>query len=347
MKHDSMAFETAHFNRKALRWKRALRACPTARLWEVEPFRMLMRAHTDEVLGRATLLDMMAGNGFLSRHLDLGLRRVVGADIAGSMLEDFPGEHICLSDEAQPPDVFERVQPDIIVSLAGMHHVYVEDDGRVLEEESQALQEKTLCGWLRAPSAPLVVLADVTENPAHERTAMSDGAHSVQAHFSAALLATPLPPAVRQLSGNQLTLDQYARTWRAELARPEIRSSQGVASWFHEVVTPHGELGHREHFLRPTRLMGAMRSQGLSACYLELPTPWVFRSVPEMLWFLNEKFLFAPTMDKSGIARTEIGRRIERWAHDYLGVRELPGGGLLLSWTLGFYFARAAVGEDR
>lgn len=351
MRSTSSTFSEAHFDAKAGRYQAALRACPLARALEVLPFAILL----NDALGGAAdrpgvLADLLCGGGFLTGHLQQCFREVVGIDVSSQMLKHYPLSprirRIKAEIESQSELLRTTVHPTVVASLAGVHHVYVVEDGRIDEAASGQLQASVLCDWARAlPPDGCLIVADVTapdQSPEFSLDTAPLRQHvstfeEMFADLSGRLgrwlrLPGPLP------RGYPRSIAAYVGSI-GEMAPCVAHANP--AQWFRKVVAPHGLYGHNDHFLIPSQLVAALAAQGHDVRYHELPTPWVFPTKRDFEFFFYEKFALGPPVEHVDDITTEVRQLLNQGAQEHLGLSIGSDGHVVVGWRLGYYVVRA------
>lgn len=349
MRQRSSRLVEAHFDAKAERYHRAIRAVPAARDLEILPFLLLLDDALSERDPRSlSLADMLCGSGFLTQALRGCFGDIVGMDISGGMLKYYPvGPRLrrrkaALDDQSTVLQAGQR--PDVIVSLAGLHHVFVLEGGRIDRDASDEVQARVISNWAASlAEGGALILADVTspdEAPefptSAELLASGDGVFRERLgeleRQCRVLLRSEWPSVTRPTSA--LAYAEHV------LSAAPGAASANPGNWFRDVVENYGLYGHTDHFLHPERLVTTLRGEGLHASYVELPTPWIFPSVPDMQFFFYEKFALGPMGDAEDEIAAESRELIMELAAKHLTVREFPGGAVATGWRLGYYVVR-------
>lgn len=347
MREHSTRFTEAHFDAKADRYQAALQSCPSARAMETLPFLLFLNTLLDNPPGQLTASDMLCGSGVLTSTLRGCFRCIHGIDVSGQMLRHFPigpGVDRCKASVDEQSEVLaNRIRADVIVALAGLHHVYEVVDGQVDSATSDALQADVIQGWAAAlPPGGVMVIADVTDPSVPVDRAQTD--FEIRQRYPAlndryirtrnAMLedsgfpSESVPSAPKSL-GNYIQSVQSAFTG-AHPANPGL--------WFREVVAKHGLYGHVDHFLNPKNILQSVGNDpAFSALYLEIPTPWVFPCLEAFVYFFYEKFALGPVVDSYEDITTSVREMIYADAKRFLGLTQIPQAGIAVGWRLGFY----------
>lgn len=345
MNSDSTRFTEAHFDAKANRYQTAITSVPEARTLEILPFLLFLARHLRRDPMTLNVADLLCGSGFLTSGIKRCFGRVYGVDISAGMLQYYPVSHGVQRRKSaldeQSTILSREIKPDCIVALAGLHHVYEVVDGHVDEGLSDLLQQKILLEWANClPKDGIMIVADVT-NPAisvsYSKAPLSMTSRSETLTKQFVRMSKALELSISRsfiTNGRHELLGEYVESV-ATVAPPAARTSPG--SYFREVVAKDGIYGHVDNFLNPAGITNALNSRGYGVEYYELPTPWLFPSIDEFIFFFYEKFALGPQVDSFDDIRPEFRAMIKNSADRYLGLIELEGGAVSVGWRLGYY----------
>lgn len=342
----STRFVEQHFDAKATRWQSALRSAPNARNFEVLPLLIGLRALCERRPEELVLADLLCGSGFLTSKLSGIFKHSYGIDISQRMLEFYPvGPHtsrIKASIADQPNILSDLVKPDVMVSLAGLHHIY-ETDGTVInEDESLALQRSVVLSWARSlQPGGVLVLADITDpevdSPLYAGPRAEDRVSGTLARRYGDLLS-PFSGHFDAEFFDRLvncgSLKDYSSWLRLKVNLKNVNPG----TWFRNIVNQYGLFGHEDYFLKPDLICKSLKAEGFSVSFREIPAPWIFDSKAAFLYFFYEKFAFGPRINEFSEIPESISNIICESAEQYLGLCSLPNGGLMVGWRLGYYF---------
>lgn len=346
MSQRSTHFTESHFDAKADRYQAAIRSVLTARYLELIPFFLLLDSclAADPLKLRAA--DLLCGSGYLTESLRGCFGQIHGVDVSQGMLRNFPRSARTIAVKAavdeQTEILRDRIKPNIIVSLAGLHHIYEMENGQVEDAPSGQLQEQLILDWATSlPPEGVMVIADVTDP-------------TLSAPFSkdnspCRVLTRPLRQKVETLWQSlwqSIDISDSAAPFLSSSLAEYVRAIGDVThcpaqaspgQWFRKVVAAHGMFGHVDHFLNPQSLLGTLREHGFRAEYQEIPTPWLFPAREDFVYYFYEKFAFGPPAQSFSDISEPTQRLIETEANRHLGVCRLPGGGIAVGWRLGYY----------
>lgn len=290
----------AHFDAKARRWHNALAAAPHARRLEQLAFMLGIARNWRSNPLRAVAADLFCGSGYLSEALDGCFKLVVGVDVSQEMLRAYPTRPGYISVraglEGQAAAIAHILKPDLIVSLAGIHHVFQLAGPEKDPERGDSLQAELVSSWAKLlPPGGLMIIADVTdpESPPLRRRELPqpNGA-----------CAPILEQRFRELAGGVWWADKTSLGLIVESTLPSMdqyidavdATFPGLATaspgrWFREVVDHNGEFGHKDHFPRPEVMIQALEEAGLEVAYSEVPVPWLFETEEQFTYFSARK----------------------------------------------------------
>lgn len=356
MKRNSVSFTEAHFNAKAKRYQNALCAVPHARDLEFLPFLLLLGCHLDRDPRRLVAADLLCGSGVLTNSLRGCFRKIVGIDVSQGMLSSYPvgvgvtAVHAALDEHTDL--LTNRIKPDVIMALAGLHHVYLMEDGHISDEASDKLQASVMLGWARSlPPHGVMIIADVTSPDvavtfSENTTACPQAQEIISTRFSE--LSHGLGASIQGPSffpnGLPSSVKDYVDTI-AKYTNCGMEANPGA--WFREVVASRGLYGHVDHFLRPGNLIESLRREGYKVEYHELPTAWIFPSMEDFLFFFYEKFVFGPERSEGEEIQDLIQKHIPELpdlVQRYLGIQEIEQGKIGIGWRLGYYVVKSCAG---
>ena len=350
MTETSTKFTEAHFNAKADRYYLALRSYPLARMTELLPFFFLINTFIKRDTRALTASDMLCGCGYVSSALNGCFRQIHGVDVSERMLRYYPFspriEKLKAAVDQHSELLRKKINVDVIVSLAGLHHVYELTDGELNKQRSNKLQQSVLAGWAEAlPVNGVMIIADVS---------MPEHKPKFQSHkFSLINGDTPLAKRYQKYRGDMIsqfnglddlipgtpnTIDDYINTIIKNV--PSVVEAQ-PGLWFREVVSRYGIYGHVDNFLNPQMVIkSVVDKSSFDVAYIEIPTPWIFPDYDAFLYFFYEKFVFGGVVHSLTQIDVKIRNLILNRASELLGITKLKGGTIAVGWRLGFYVFR-------
>lgn len=352
MKEHSARYSEVHFDAKAARYQAALAAFPQARTLELVPFLLLLDSLVGARSSLLTVADMLCGSGLLTRSIYGLFRNIHGVDVSTQMLEYFPkgpGLAAVRSPVEEHTDLLATtVHADVVVSLAGLHHVYERDGHLIDRPSSNCLQQSVVSGWGKSlPPGGVMIMADVTSpTPSMYvdqnrvsfggcRLALWERARDLLSELCATV---PDCQPLMHLAGCESSLYRDGIL----LLVPDCMKAE-PSLWFREIVANEGLYGHEDHFLDPGVILASLRTvEGITADYIEIPTPWIFPCREVFEYFFYEKFVLGPPISSPSIMKPFVREMIWQEASRCLGIHVLPDGAVAVGWRLGFYVAQKA-----
>jgi SAM-dependent methyltransferase len=239
--------------------------------------------------------------------------RVWAVERSDQMLRQLPErdglERLRVGDlEQGAADLRAGVQPDLIVSLATLHHLVErgQDGGGPDAGASRELQARTIAAWVRRlrPGGRLV-LVDVGRraggDPAEYLWNAADRLARANApavsEFEVKQLDHDLPEYgfrdaldVIGYPHSELTLQRLAATYANATADFPL-TADGPIKHFDVTVTENSIEGHDAYFWSEPELADSLSEAGLAdVAVAALPTPWLFLDQLGAYWFINELF---------------------------------------------------------
>lgn len=334
--------EAKRFNQKASRIQRAIQLIPTARGLEILPFLALLEPRYPTVLPRVH--DMMGGTGYLASYLQEISHYVLVVDVSIGMLEPAGLNNLSVfktSGRFSEPELAHDPRPDVITSLAGLHHIFHKDGAKVSQESSKALRHDMITRWLDwiSPTG-VMVLADV---PIFARNLpiglQLKGTGEARIQIPNRLF--PVLNSVLSELGIPIPLsptDKWVLQDLPDMLTERFRHLRGVTNgpseFFDRFVASHSEVGHDACFLSAEEFTSAFPKWNVTIGYL--PTPWVFPDSRAASWYVKEKFgIGARTLHPNELSKSEE-RQIGHALEEFLGLEALPSGKVIFGWGLIF-----------
>jgi len=347
--HVSAEIERQRFAKKATRFARALKVLPHSRDLERLPFLASIPAYFEK-RQNLHIIDVLCGTGYLAEALQ-PLGKITLADLTSELLSDVQvrdARKVELDAISLLPRVIHD-EFDAIVSLAGLHHVYLYESARhTLLDDSIDLQIDALCSWggMLRNSGGIMIIADVphwtpAELSGHQSFGDQSsvrfdltGAVELQPYFEKALRVIGF----REELNSIRTLDQYVNSphWNA------LKHARGFTSpenFFYDEVSSTSTVGHDGVFIRPSKLCQALQERGFDVVGTQIPTPWIFKSEREAAWFFTELFSIGEEHQRSADMSATMSQQFVRSKLSrMLGVTNLRSGGIAIWWQLYYTF---------
>ena len=344
MNNQSQELNLSYFAAKGTRYHRAFANAPAARIMEVLPFLFLIGDRLPADTRNLVVADLLCGDGYFSAALAPCFQHAHAVDLSPALAPYIPRSGK-ITPHLQALDSSTRfvadLAPDVIISNAGLHHLYHLENGRVLPDQSDELQLSVLLNWVNSlrPNGVLVVADIPGENgPFTQSTAplqLTDGAlraqlftqQAVQASaFGRLSLPWSLPPS-----------NAHAYAAQVQAATHCSAGKTNPATWFREVVAKLSTYGHVDHFSRSSFLVPRLQERGLTVGYYDLPTPLGFKDTESFIRFFNDAFGLSSELSVTEPVPETLTRSIIEHAEKHLGVWSDDAGTVWVGWRSGYY----------
>ncbi len=325
--------EIERFSRKAEGYKTAIEAVPEARALECSVIGAILLGHCRKNglnPVRVKVLDAMAGSGYLARHLHkIGFREIHAAEACAEMLpspttrvEDGITLHKVDGTDGLS-SLINKLQPSIVVSLAGFHHLIVYDGRNVDRFQSVLWQYQLIHKWVCClPRNAIVLIVDIAETGAASELNLQP-IETWDASVFSKLIS--LPKVLLEATKNTNNISEYNRVLKQLF--PEAKENPSV-SWFREVVNKETKIGHDDIALSHELLI--LLSLHHSIHWTTFYCPWLFSSMENLKFYLVHKFGF------------NIGYKIDKQrekllansASNIVGIKKMDSGNIAMGWNL-------------
>jgi SAM-dependent methyltransferase len=362
------------------RFDRALSICPYARVRELIPLLFLL--YRDN-LQDCTLVDLASGNGYLADVLEPLVKRIIRVDSSSSMLAACHGEachsetnvvtvdlreaHTKLSD-------IEMERPDAMICLAALHHLYEGIGEGVDSAGSEALQYGLIQEWVKllAPGGRLILVdVCIPDLPlSHQSTepfsTKMDRYYEGREELFKERIFTYDPGFIR-------SLDEYQPEYSINQQLQDLLSNRTLANgislhdmfearhfrgttpdrlipveFFNNVVANYSIDGHVAFFPSEEQIRLTLEALGLKNLLVTcFPTPWLFKSEAEAVWFVRELFALGtePVLDPAEIIEHPDYELIRGFIEEFLGIdkRANPVYTTQVNWQLMFAYGEKST----
>jgi hypothetical protein len=322
--------EVERFARRAADYKMALQIAPKARTLEIAAVVNLVAGLCDKGgwdRHSVCIVDLMAGSGVLTRALHAcGFSSVVPIEACGEMRPDDSNELGYLNGQA-----FQRLkatlaheEPDIIVSLAGFHHL-LQYAGTTPDKAASVAYQLDVIDTCMSSLNPggYLLIVDITEVTNLASLNMSPIKAWAECPLGDGHLFSS--DELKHLSSAK-SLKQFSQ--KVEKIFGQIKKDCPV-QWFRRIVDTRTTLGHKDcaisdPLLRVLSLQYPDSVQASLFC-----CPWIFGDLNQAEEFVLYKFGFLVERD------TEVDRdEIRKAMVDHLGLEEVTDGRIDLDWAL-------------
>lgn len=324
----SVASACGRFAGGAKRHSTAMAALPDSRFLEIAPLHYLLPPKRD------CLIDLFAGTGLVANSLRRYFVDTVLVDPYVAPLGDF--DFRCHRNSALDPDeVSSLPEADLAICLAGFHHV-LGDAGTQSVDTVRQYRLEVLRLWQSklTPNGQLIV-ADVPACGARIGwcDGRIDGLIREIGPFDnlqpALALDGGFGPALRTPSLGEYLTVAAEQSNKAHLGEPE------PAAFFDQVVAGLSPQGHLAEFCSPEELVELFVEAGFrNVRAFVAPTPWLFHTKPEALWFVHELLNIGQQCKKTEELSADSIAEFEAGVAEYLGIGKLSNDIWVLPWKL-------------
>ena len=313
-----------------MRHVNAMAACPNCRYLEVAPLKFLLPKN------RQRLMDLFAGTGLVTRTIANYFNDVMLVDPHVPPFEVIGPEMLWYQTNALFSEGIQSLpEADLAVCLAGFHHVLGPESGEALESHRQRRLE-VLRLWLsKLQAGGRLVIADVpSEGTKYGWVVRESDENFTQPQHNKMKLYFQADGSALASLLDCSCLDEYL-TDNMRVVRKFGLVEPEPASFFDQVVDKFSPHGHSAYFNSPQELVDLMHEAGFNNinCFV-VPTPWLFATKTQALWFVHELLSIGQPCDTSNDLSSHERDLIEKGVADHLGLRQLPNKFWALSWKL-------------
>lgn len=347
MNHESVALNRAYFDSKASRFHSAFASAPAARTFELLPLLFFLgNCSRKKSWQQSVLADLLCGDGYFAKGLDGCFGRIHGVDLSAALLSFFPKTSTTLSTIAtldESTDILrEKIRPDAIISVAGLHHIYEIEHGVINPASSDKLQVEVLLNWMAClPKDGLMVISDIPDPGSAKEYSLPNNDWRIHDRILEArlkarieLLAKELKLSTASMQVQPTTIGEYVRQ---VLDYTNCSTNAQPGRWFREVVAKKSLFGHVDHFPKPTEIVPGLRARGYNVEYYDLPTPLMFASVDSALYFMYEAFALGPKVESAAEIPQAFRGAMKEQIAEHLGIEANGRGPVSIGWRSGYY----------
>jgi SAM-dependent methyltransferase len=315
----------------------------------------------------ATLIDLASGTGYLADILDPIVKRTIRVDKSLEMLDSsMHRKEIIYSDIKDVyTDLRGVVKADIITCLGALHHVY-EKTGDVVDPlSSEKLQLRTINSWIKllSPGGRLMLvdvmfpdLSICEPNTKPLSLAMKQYYYLKQQEFGNIIL--PIDIEVLQRIDKAHARSSFGRLIRdlVSTTSPSVSLANIIGyqefrnfgevdrlvpiDFFDLVVDKYSIDRHFACFMQEAKLAVALKAMGLKNVLVGcLPTPWIFNSEVEAIWFVRELFSLGKEHihEPEDIVKHPDYDHVKKFIEEFLGIYT-SGDITYVNWQLVFAY---------
>lgn len=312
--------ELERFALKADSYKRALNRFPDARILEVYPIIDVInshcRWHSIRDAKNLKIVDLMAGSGFLTRLLQkAGFRNIHSIELCPEMAQnsrvwDLQGVTFVPVTSLEDLSLqLNKINPDIIISLASFHHLIVYNDENELNLERSIDQQIHVINMAMQSLRPkgLLMIADLAEPDAISTEITYKGINTLSktsCDMKKIGLQEWLCPRVRDYDSYR----DFSNFLKEKIPPPSTYTS---LQWFRNVIDSQTSIGHKDIALH-NRLLERLRTGKYYYSFSHYYCPWLFYNQFDAKEFLYNKFGFAANEENMLLSDDQVFDLAER-----------------------------------
>ncbi len=271
----------------------------------------------------------MAGNGYLSKFLvEAGYRNIHALEASNYMANDafLKNKHITLhaiENIFTIDKILKEVRPNVIVSIAGFHHMLEYDEDIVNVEKSIDKQIKIIDICMKyLDKNGIFIIEDIRDND------MSDLIDNEPEYWSLRSFNkifkkrdNLFPVDWRKQIKKTKNIEEYSSIVSELLMPPLQKETNPTTRWFHEIVDKETKVGHKD--VPVGKKLIERLADSYKVNFAKINTPWIFSNISEcesflkLLWFkeLNNdkgkmKAIFEKAEEINGIRRLEGSKKV-------------------------------------
>lgn len=335
--------EVERFARKASGYKKALELAPEARAIE-------LRAVVAMVLGacrrkgwrpeETTVVDLMAGSGALSMALRAaGFTGIKAVEACAEMIPDgVPGvEFVDGQAFKNIRSTLIHLRPQVIVSLAGFHHL-IERSGKGVDRLRSVTAQATLAGACVDALVPggVLLVVDIAEDEEFGLLRI-DAVNDWDARAFESLKCGGADLRTQLMA--TLNIGEYEAALKARFGD---LSMDGTLEWFRQFVDSETAVGHDDVAISGALLQLLRWKYGDALRFMRFRCPWVFETEAQATNFVLQKFGFYVDRPASEVQPRVVLEGMKK----FLGFRGSDDKQWVLGWSLAAWMVNAPTSKS-
>jgi hypothetical protein len=295
--------ELSKFMQKADDYKSALQLAPDARILEVSAIIGVLDGFIKDFSlskSEVKIVELMSGSGYLTKYLaKCGYKNIHALEASNSMSSNINLDHKYIT-EHSIKDIFSiepilmDIKPDIIISLAGFHHLMKYDDkNNIIINESIQKQKKAIdiCMKYLNPNG-LFILEDIYNIALHDKISIEPiywNTNSIKKILPKYLISTNLYKKLLKTK----KINNFFSLVRDNFAPPLQKQTNPTNRWFNEVVDCYSTIGHKDVPISELLLNSLEKEYDMK--FITFDCPWLFNNLEECknyiisFWFKEHK----------------------------------------------------------
>jgi len=299
---NSDTLELKKFIEKAPGYKDALHYAPLARMVEIFTIIGTIDGFVkDKGLSKSEIViaEIMAGNGYLSHFLmEAGYRCIHALEASNHMANDTYLNNKYITPYAIESifsigDILKNVRPDVVVSIAGFHHMIEYNGASINIEQSIDKQKQVIDICMKyIKNNGILVIEDIRDKDMDDLIDQEPefwSAKSFKKIFNKNLLPANCQKGILKTSD----VVEYSNVVSEHLMPPLHQNTNPTVNWFRNVIDKETSVGHKDQPI--SRKLIEQLNVNYKVNYAKLNTPWIFSNISEFqlfittFWFVEHK----------------------------------------------------------
>lgn len=325
--------EIKRFIDKAEGYIKGLSLAPYARIFEIVAILNVINdfvSKSDIPKSKIRIVELMAGSGYLTKFLSLnGFKHLHVFEISSNMASNITNQNHNyhfhpISDLSEIETPLKEINPHIVVSLAGYHHLIEYSSGENIDiAKSVDFQRKvTELSIKYTAKNHLVLIADIFDTELLKEVQIEPVYWNKKAlKFIPSNLISK-----KTISELKKTTDlkSYSETLKRNFSNP-ISPKNSTIKWFRDLVDNYSLPGHKDVALSKNFI--STINSNYSVNYSTFYTPWLFKNKTQLNEFIHS-FWFSEL--KPGKSESDINNYLEK---NHL-IKTMDDGTFTFNWEL-------------
>jgi len=336
--------EKERFQKKANGYSKALKLVPYARDFEIIPILNILNDFlnkSDLSKNSVRIVELMAGSGFLTNHLiNAGFKNIDVFEVSPDMVNNISINNSKrnninihpISDITEIEEHLKQIKPNIIISLAGYHHLIdYNDDKSINIDKSIDYQKRVTDICINSVAIKhLVLIIDIFSDDILKAQPMP--VYWKKKRYKFLLPSKLIPNKISTSIYNSENIEVYSSILFKNFINPASKNNSAI-KWFRNVIDKYTIAGHKDIAINK-KFIKELKKDYLVK-YSSVYTPWIFKDRKQLndyiktFWFLEKssekdklKEIF-DLIDVMNLSRTiEEGTTFFNWELTYITVQK-------------------------
>ncbi len=293
---NSDTLELTKFIEKAPGYKEALHFAPLARGIEIFAIIGILDGYVKSrglSKSEVVIAEIMAGNGYLSQFLvKAGYKRIHSLEASNHMANDsyLNDRYIqlhAIESIYSIGDILKSIKPNVVISIAGFHHMLEYNNKGVNADKSIKKQKKVVDICMRnIEKNGMVVIADIRDDDLDDIIDEEPEYWSTRSFnkiYSGKDQLIPIDCRNRILKTKDIS--EYSKTVTDCLMPPLQIGKNPTTRWFHEVIDKETSVGHKD--IPIGRKFIDSLKETYKVNFAKINSPWLFTNIIEFRSFIT------------------------------------------------------------